>query len=506
MIKISKAATNIQPSLTRKLFNMAKEYENVIDFTLGDPDIPTPTPIKEAGCKAIMENKTRYSQNAGLIDLRQAIANYIFKKEQLTYSPENEILVSVGAMEGLYLSLLATIDSGDEVIIPAPYYVNYKQMVEMCGGVPIIVEDYDHIKEFKCSVNKIKEAITPKTVAIILNTPCNPTGKVFSQEFISQIAEVSKEKNLMVITDEVYKSLVYNGNMRPKSIASLPDMKERTIFINSLSKEFCMTGWRVGYVAANREIITAMTKLQWLLLNYHDWSYTDMVDKYRVKPIVAKIIGENHIIPTYGAWDSFDKIDFDSLPDQFVLKCNHDSGGLVICTDKSKLDKNAARKKIMKSLKKNFYYRTREYAYKNVKPVVLAEKYMVDDTGWQLKDYKVFCFNGEPTYIEVDYDRFVGHKLNVYDLNWNFVDFYMTSKNDPNANIKKPAKFETMIEMARKLAKGTPFVRVDFYIDRNDEIFFGEMTYTPGTGHIHFTPDDWDFKLGELLILPEKNV
>ena len=262
MIKISKAATNIQPSLTRKLFNMAKEYENVIDFTLGDPDIPTPTPIKEAGCKAIMENKTRYSQNAGLIDLRQAIANYIFKKEQLTYSPENEILVSVGAMEGLYLSLLATIDSGDEVIIPAPYYVNYKQMVEMCGGVPIIVEDYDHIKEFKCSVNKIKEAITPKTVAIILNTPCNPTGKVFSQEFISQIAEVSKEKNLMVITDEVYKSLVYNGNMRPKSIASLPDMKERTIFINSLSKELCMTGWRIGYVAANREIITAMTKLQ----------------------------------------------------------------------------------------------------------------------------------------------------------------------------------------------------------------------------------------------------
>lgn len=245
-------------------------------------------------------------------------------------------------------------------------------------------------------------------------------------------------------------------------------------------------------------------KLQWLLLNYHDWSYTDMVDKYRVKPIVAKIIGENHIIPTYGAWDSFDKIDFDSLPDQFVLKCNHDSGGLVICTDKSKLDKNAARKKIMKSLKKNFYYRTREYAYKNVKPVVLAEKYMVDDTGWQLKDYKVFCFNGEPTYIEVDYDRFVGHKLNVYDLNWNFVDFYMTSKNDPNANIKKPAKFETMIEMARKLAKGTPFVRVDFYINQNDEIFFGEMTYTPGTGHIHFTPDDWDFKLGELLILPEK--
>lgn len=262
MTKISKVAANIQPSLTRKLFNMAKDYKNVIDFTLGDPDIPTPLPIKEAGCKAIMENRTRYSQNAGLLDLREAISKFTLHKEGVLYSPVDEIMVSVGAMEGLYLSLLATIDTSDEVIIPAPYYVNYKQMVEMCGGVPVIVEDLENKKELRCSVEKIQDAITSKTVAIILNTPCNPSGRVLSQEYISRIAEIALERDLLVITDEVYKSLVYDVPERPKSIASLNGMKERTIFVNSLSKEFCMTGWRLGYVMANKEIIAAMTKLQ----------------------------------------------------------------------------------------------------------------------------------------------------------------------------------------------------------------------------------------------------
>lgn len=242
-------------------------------------------------------------------------------------------------------------------------------------------------------------------------------------------------------------------------------------------------------------------KLQWLMLYYKNWNYTDMVDKYRVKPIVAKIIGEEHIIPTLGVWDRFEDIEFEQLPNQFVLKCNHDSGGLVVVSDKSKFDKESARKKIVKSLKRNFYYRSREYAYKNVKPVILAEKYMVDETGWQLKDYKIFCFHGEPKYIEVDYDRFVNHKLNVYDTDWNFVDFYMTSHNDPNADIKKPEKLNEMLELARKLANGTIFVRVDFYYC-NGKIYFGEMTYTPGSGHIHFTPDEWDFKLGSLINLP----
>lgn len=262
MVRLSDIVNGIKPSLTRKLFNMAKGYDNVIDFTLGDPDVPTAQGIKEAGCSAIMQNKTRYSQNAGLLELRQAIAGYNQKKEGLEYDAGSEIIVTVGAMEGLYLALMTLLNFGDEVIIPAPYYVNYKQMVQLCHAVPVIVEDETGIDTLTCSLDAIKSAITQKTKAIILNTPCNPSGRVLSEAYVVGIAEMAKEYNLVVITDEVYKCLIYERHSRPMSIASLPDMKERTIFINSLSKEFCMTGWRIGYVMSTPEVIAAMTKLQ----------------------------------------------------------------------------------------------------------------------------------------------------------------------------------------------------------------------------------------------------
>ena len=241
---------------------MAKSYDDVIDFTLGDPDVPTPFAIKEAGCKAIIESKTRYSQNAGLLPLRETISNYVNAKESLSYSAEKEILVSVGAMEGLYLALLALIDEGDEVIIPAPYYVNYKQMVEMCHGNAVVVEETNDSDGLLCTFDSIKKSVTYKTKAIIINTPCNPTGKVYSQDFLENIALLAKQKDLVIITDEVYKCLVYNQKSRPLSIAKIEGMKERTIFVNSLSKEFCMTGWRLGYVCGPENIISAMTKLQ----------------------------------------------------------------------------------------------------------------------------------------------------------------------------------------------------------------------------------------------------
>ena len=260
MKNLSRAAGCIELSLTRKLFNLAKQYDDVIDFTLGDPDIQTPLPIKEAGCNAIMQGKTRYSQNAGLLDLRKTISSYYEEKEHLSYNPENEILVSVGAMEGLYLVMLALVDAGDEIIIPAPYYVNYKQMVMMCGGTPVIVEDSEN--PLVCSTEKIKAAVTKNTKAIIINTPCNPTGRYLDENFLQAISEIAIENDLYVITDEVYKCLVYESEDRLRSIASYPQMKERTIYINSLSKEFCMTGWRVGYVMGNSDVIGAITKLQ----------------------------------------------------------------------------------------------------------------------------------------------------------------------------------------------------------------------------------------------------
>lgn len=260
MIVPSVVSQHVKPSLTRQLFNMAKGYDDVIDFTLGDPDIQPHQAIKDAACKAIQAGKTRYSQNAGLLPLRQTISLYYKRKESLNYDADGEIIVTVGAMEGLFLSLLSLINPGDEVIIPAPYYVNYVQMVHLCHGVPVVV-DNPNTEELSFSIKDIEAAVTPKTKAIIINTPSNPSGMLIPWTKIEAIAELATKHDLVVISDEVYKSLIYS--CKPfRSIATIGGMRERTILVNSLSKEFCMTGWRIGYVLAPEEIVTAMTKLQ----------------------------------------------------------------------------------------------------------------------------------------------------------------------------------------------------------------------------------------------------
>lgn len=260
MIKCSRVSETVQPSLTRKLFNMAKFYNDVIDFTLGDPDVQTHQAIKDAGCRAIQEGKTRYSQNAGVLELRQTIAEYYKRTEGFEYSPVDEVIVTVGAMEGLYLTLLSILNPDDEVIIPAPYYVNYVQMVSLCHAKPIVV-DNPEAEKLSFNIEDIEAAITPKTKAIIINTPSNPSGKVIPWNKIEALAEIAKTHDLIVISDEVYKCLLYD-NIKFKSIVAIDGMRERTVLVNSLSKEFCMTGWRIGYVLAPKELIGVMTKLQ----------------------------------------------------------------------------------------------------------------------------------------------------------------------------------------------------------------------------------------------------
>lgn len=260
MIKTSIVADSIKLSLVRSLFNEAKKYDNMIDFTLGDPDVQPHQAIKDAACAAIQEGKTRYSQNAGLLDLRQTISKYYVRKEGFEYNPETEIMVTVGAMEGLLLALISILNPGDEVIIPAPYYVNYTQMVCMCHAVPVIVDNPER-SDLSFDVSDIEKAITPNTRAIMINTPSNPSGRLIPQDKIAAIAELAKKYDLVVISDEVYKCLIYD-NIPFKSIVTIDGMRERTILINSLSKEFCMTGYRIGYVLAPEEIIAAMTKLQ----------------------------------------------------------------------------------------------------------------------------------------------------------------------------------------------------------------------------------------------------
>lgn len=246
--------------MVRSLYDEAKELDDVIDFTLGDPDVQPHQVIKDAASEAIQSGKTRYSQNAGLLDLRQTISKYYQRKEGFSYDPVSEVMVTVGAMEGLYLALISMLNPGDEVIIPAPYYVNYTQMVRMCHAVPVIVDNPEET-DLTFDVADIKKAITPKTRAIMINTPSNPSGRIIPKDKIAAIAEMAKKYDLVVISDEVYKCLIYD-NVPFKSIVAIDGMRERTILINSLSKEFCMTGYRIGYVLAPEEIIAAMTKLQ----------------------------------------------------------------------------------------------------------------------------------------------------------------------------------------------------------------------------------------------------
>ena len=242
-------------------------------------------------------------------------------------------------------------------------------------------------------------------------------------------------------------------------------------------------------------------KLQWLKINDRNSLYTKLVDKYEVRHYIAETIGEEYLIPIRGVYDSFDEINLDKLPEQFVLKCTHDSGGLVICKDKNKLDIDLARKKINKSLKRNYYYLWREWPYKDVIPRIICERYMEDESSGDLKDYKFMCFNGEVKCLFVCLNRNSPNGLNVdfYDLDWNPMPFERHYKRS-GQKIKRPDNFEKMVELAKKLSKDIPFVRVDFY-EIKGKIYFGELTFYPGTGLEEFTPDEYDEILGRWINL-----
>lgn len=242
-------------------------------------------------------------------------------------------------------------------------------------------------------------------------------------------------------------------------------------------------------------------KLQWLKLYDRNPYYTKLVDKYEVKKIVAELIGEQYIIPTLGVWDSAEDIDFEKLPDKFVLKATHDSGRVIICKDKSKLDIAKAREEMTYSLKRDFYALTREWPYKNVPRRIIAEAFIEDKSG-DLKDYKFFCFNGKVEFFKVDFDRFTGHKANYYDTNWNIQPFEeIVCPSDKSKIHEKPENFDKMIEFAEILAKGLPFSRIDFY-NNEGNIYFGETTFFPNSGMGKFNPEEADNKLGALIKLP----
>lgn len=239
---------------------MKAEGIDVIDLSVGEPDFPTPHNIKEAAKKAIDENQTRYTINAGTIELRKAISQKLKRDNHLDYNL-NEIIVSNGAKQCVYNSILAVVNDGDEVIIPVPYWVSYPDMVSMANGKSVFVETKES-DGFKLKPEQLESAITPKTKALIMCNPSNPTGSAYSKNELEALAEVIKAKNFFIISDEIYEKLTY-GDYKFVSFASIgEEMKRRTIVVNGVSKTYSMTGWRIGYAAASEEIVEAMNKIQ----------------------------------------------------------------------------------------------------------------------------------------------------------------------------------------------------------------------------------------------------
>ena len=239
-------------------------------------------------------------------------------------------------------------------------------------------------------------------------------------------------------------------------------------------------------------------KMQWKKLNDRKEVYTTMVDKFKAKIYVSNIIGSEHIIKTYGSWSSFEEIPFYKLPNKFVLKCTHDSGCVVLCRDKSKLDLKKANKKLSNSLKRDFYLTGREWPYKNVKRRILAEELMENDDGMPLMDYKFYCFNGEPEYLYVSkgLENHNTAEISFYDMDFKRTNFYRKDFNQFKKDPSKPANFELMKEIARNLSKGFDFLRVDLY-EIKGKIYFSELTFTPCTGLMPFEPEEYDLVLGE---------
>lgn len=244
-------------------------------------------------------------------------------------------------------------------------------------------------------------------------------------------------------------------------------------------------------------------KLQWLKLHDRNPNYTKMVDKYEVKHYVASIIGEKHIIPTLGVWDSFSEIDFNKLPKSFVLKCTHNSGGIVCVADKEDFDRECARKAIERALKRNYYLTGREWPYKDVVPRIIAEKYMTDESGMALKDYKFFCFHGEPKIIltvEGGHEDESKTIRRMYDVDWKRYPVGLHGKKMEVSDEEKPEQLDEMLQIAKQLSAGIKHVRVDLYLI-NKEIYFGELTFYHMCGHEIFDPMEYDMIFGSFLYL-----
>lgn len=280
----------------------------------------------------------------------------------------------------------------------------------------------------------------------------------------------------------------------------------RNGFLNWLSDELYLK--MIYYLMTERKLnldnpVTYNEKLQWLKINYHKQEFTTYADKYAVREFYRQTIGGEYLIPLIGKYDNVNEIPWNELPTQFVLKCTHSSGTNIICRNKKELDLHQSKRLLKRWLNTNYYWHNREWPYKDIKPRVICEKYIVDESGTELKDYKVFCFSGEPKLIQVDYGRFKEHKRNIYDIHWNYLHASIGYPTDPTVIIAKPSRLDEMLLLSKKLARDYPHIRVDFYYT-GQKIYIGEMTLYHGSGYKRIEPESLDIEMGGWIKLPEE--
>ncbi|MBO4950773.1 MAG: aminotransferase class I/II-fold pyridoxal phosphate-dependent enzyme [Clostridia bacterium] len=255
---LSEKVVNMKPSGIRKFFDILNEVPGVISLTVGEPDFKTPWHVREAAITSLEKGKTAYTSNTGLLEFRKQISSYLERRFNVSYDPTNEMIITVGGSEAIDLAIRAIVEPGDEVLIVEPAYVCYVPMTELCGGKPVVIPTRVEDK-FKLTPELLKQYITPKTKMLILPYPNNPTGAIMTEEDLKKIAEVIKDTNIVVLSDEIYGELTYGRHHF--SIASMPEMRDRTIYVGGFSKSYAMTGWRLGYVCAPGEITKQMLKI-----------------------------------------------------------------------------------------------------------------------------------------------------------------------------------------------------------------------------------------------------
>lgn len=282
---ISDRVAQAPPSGIRKFFDIAATMKDVISLGIGEPDFITPDPILQEGIASLKRGETRYTSNSGTIELRKAISKHIERLYGVRYDPAEEILVTVGVSEALYLAITAVVNPGDEVIVPEPCFVSYAPEVGFAGGVPVTVSA--HVEDdFQVTAETIEKAITPRTKAILLGYPNNPTGAVMSRETMQEIAELAIERDILVLSDEIYDRLVYG--VEHTCVPSLPGMRDRAILLGGFSKDYAMTGWRIGYACAHSDLLAAMRKV-------HQYTIMSAPTPSQAAAIVALEQGDKHV-------------------------------------------------------------------------------------------------------------------------------------------------------------------------------------------------------------------